>query len=184
MSSLWDIRIFLGLVPKESPWTWRHHITTQLHPFSCWTDSLMYKQPCPQNVAVIPLPTYIQSPIGTNAFLNPLLSNWCTQIILNFKLLKQLELQWLLQHVSVHIKPSSGSHSQCLAKITCLVPTYVSLEKSSVLWWHILFRPVVRVCSTLCSTLCRKRHCLSLHSVLHTRWSSLYNFSCFNNFTI
>ena len=28
------------------------------------------------------------------------------------------------QHVSVHIKPSSGSHIQCLAKITYLVPMY------------------------------------------------------------
>ena len=28
----------------------------------------------------------------------------------------------LLQHVSVHIKPLSGSHIQCLAKITYLVP--------------------------------------------------------------
>jgi len=30
----------------------------------------------------------------------------------------------LLQHVSVHIKPSSGSHTQFLAKITYLIPTY------------------------------------------------------------
>jgi len=30
----------------------------------------------------------------------------------------------VLQHVSVHIEPSSGSHIQCLAKITYLVPMY------------------------------------------------------------
>jgi len=30
----------------------------------------------------------------------------------------------LLQYVSVHIEPLSGSHIQCLAKITYLVPTY------------------------------------------------------------
>jgi len=40
------------------------------------------------------------------------------------RLLKQLKLWKLLQHVSVHIKPSSGSHIQCLAKITCLLPMY------------------------------------------------------------
>jgi len=30
----------------------------------------------------------------------------------------------MFQHVSVHIKPSSGSHIQCSAKITYLVPMY------------------------------------------------------------
>jgi hypothetical protein len=40
----------------------------------------------------------------------------------NLRLLKQLKLRKLLQHVSVHIKPSSGSHIQYLAKITYLVP--------------------------------------------------------------
>ena len=30
----------------------------------------------------------------------------------------------MLKYVSVHIKPSSGSHIQCLAKITYLVPMY------------------------------------------------------------
>jgi len=38
---------------------------------------------------------------------------------------------------SVHMKPSSGSHIQCLAKITCLVPMCVSLLMLSVLWQHI-----------------------------------------------
>jgi len=33
----------------------------------------------------------------------------------------------MLQHVSVHIKPSPGSHIQCLVKITYLVPMCVSL---------------------------------------------------------
>jgi len=32
----------------------------------------------------------------------------------------------LFQHVSDHIKPSSGSHIQYLAKITYLVPLFVS----------------------------------------------------------
>ena len=40
------------------------------------------------------------------------------------RLLKYLKLQKLLRHVSVHIKPSSGSQLQCLAKITYLVPMY------------------------------------------------------------
>ena len=44
----------------------------------------------------------------------------------------------LLQHVSFHIKPSSGSYIQCLAKITYLVPFCVSLLMLSVLWRHIL----------------------------------------------
>jgi len=52
-------------------------------------------------------------------------------------LLKQLKLQKLLQHVSVHIKPSSGRHIQCLAKITYLVPMCVSLLMLSVLWRHM-----------------------------------------------
>jgi len=43
----------------------------------------------------------------------------------------------LLQHVSVHIKPSSGSHNQCLAKITYLVPMCVSLLMWSMLWRHM-----------------------------------------------
>ena len=40
------------------------------------------------------------------------------------RLLKQLNLQKLLENVSVHVKPSSGSHIGCLAKITYLVPMY------------------------------------------------------------
>jgi hypothetical protein len=43
------------------------------------------------------------------------------------RLLKYLKLQKLLQHVLVHVKPSSGSHIQCLDKITYLVPMCVSL---------------------------------------------------------
>jgi len=40
----------------------------------------------------------------------------------------------MLQHVSVHLKPSSGSHIQCLAKITYLVLMCVLLLMLSVLW--------------------------------------------------
>jgi len=43
----------------------------------------------------------------------------------------------LLQHVSVHVEPSSGSRIQCLAKITYLVPMCVSLLMLTVLWWHM-----------------------------------------------
>jgi len=45
----------------------------------------------------------------------------------------------MLQHVSVHVKPSSGSHIQCLAKITDLVPMYQICNFSKALdmapWW-------------------------------------------------
>jgi len=46
-------------------------------------------------------------------------------------------IQKLLQHVSVRIEPSSGSHIQCLAKITYLVPMCMSLYMLSVLWRHM-----------------------------------------------
>jgi len=49
------------------------------------------------------------------------------------RLLKYIKLLKLLQLVSIHIKPSPGSHIQCLAKITYLVPMCVSLLMLSVL---------------------------------------------------
>jgi len=39
----------------------------------------------------------------------------------------------LLLHVSVHIKPSSGNHIQCLANIAYLVPMCVSILMLSVM---------------------------------------------------
>jgi len=44
----------------------------------------------------------------------------------------------LFQHVSVHIKPSSGSHIQCLAKIMYLVTMCMSVLMLSVLRRNIM----------------------------------------------
>jgi len=34
-------------------------------------------------------------------------------------------------------EPSSGNQNQCLAKITGMVPLYLSIWTLSVLWWHM-----------------------------------------------
>jgi len=85
------------------------------------------------------------------------------------RLLQHLELQKLLQHVSVHIEQSSGSHIQCLAKITYLVPMWVSCNDT-----HIGTRYVILA-----------KHWLWLPDDCsmwtETCWSSFYNFKCFNN---
>ena len=84
------------------------------------------------------------------------------------RLLKLLKLLKLLQHVSVHIKPSSGSHIQCLAKITYLVPIRVSLLTLSVLWQNIL-----SCCVCVCVCVCvyctpRRRILYPARCTIHT----------------
>jgi len=77
----------------------------------------------------------------------------------------------MLQHVSVRIKSSSGSHIQCLAKITYLVPMCVSLDT------HIDTRYVILA-----------KHWMWLPDDdfmrTETCWSSFYNFNYFNNLRI
>ena len=88
------------------------------------------------------------------------------------RLLKYLKLWKLLQQVSVHIKPSSGSHIQCLAKITYLVPMCVLLYST-----HIGTRYIILA-----------KHWIWLPDDgfmwIETFWSSFYNFNYFNNLRI
>ena len=88
------------------------------------------------------------------------------------RLLKKLKLQKLFQHVSVHIKPSSGRHIQCLAKITYL-ERYVRVVNDK----HIATRYVILA-----------KHWMWLPDDgfiwNETCWNSFCNFNYFNNLRI
>ena len=86
------------------------------------------------------------------------------------RLLKKLKLQKLLQHVSIHVKPSSGSHIQCLAKITYLVPVCRHNTDNINNDTHIVTRYVILA-----------KHWMWLpddgFTWTETCWSSFYNFN-------
>jgi len=86
----------------------------------------------------------------------------------------------LLQHVSVYIKPSSGSHIQRLAKIVYPVPMCMSLLILSVLWRHINNDTHIGTRYVILA-----KHWVRLPddglTWTETFWSSFYNFNYFNN---